>query len=312
MNEAALLRLAGRQHGLVTTRQLAELGFSEDSLRRRVAAGLLYRVYRGVYAVAGTKDTFDFRVMGAILAAGDGALASHCCAAALYGLRRIRCDEPEVTVSGRVAPRIPGLRCHRRDVITSTDRSRIGVIPVTAPAWTLLDLASGVDSTSDSERARLGGALDDVLVRKLASLATVERLLMRARDLRRRPRGVSLLSELVEERKKGKKPSETGLEDELLAVFSAFGLPEPVRQFVLALPGGGTARFDAAYPELLLGFEADGDAFHKGLLDRMRDEARDEQCGLIGWTIRRYSTDDIRLRPAGIAEEVLRLRAEAA
>ena len=312
MNEAAVLRLAGRQHGLVTTRQLATLGLSEDSIRRRVAARFLYRVYRGVYAVAGTKDGFDFRVMAGVLVAGDGALASHRCAAALYGLRGIRCDQPEITVSGRVAPRILDLRCHRRDDITPTDRSRIGVMPVTAPPWTLLELASGLDAASESERARLGGALDDVLVRKLASLAAVERLLIRARALNPRPRGARLLTELVEERREGKQPSETGLEDELLEVFRAFGLPEPVRQFVLSLPGGGTARFDAAYPELLLGFEADGDAFHKGLLDRMRDEARDGQCGLIGWTVRRYGTDDIRLRPAGIAEEVLRLRSMAA
>jgi very-short-patch-repair endonuclease len=95
-------------------------------------------------------------------------------------------------------------------------------------------------------------------------------------------------------------------------VFRAYGLPEPVRQFVLPLPGGGSARFDAAYPDLLLGFEADGDAFHKGMLDRMRDEARDEQCGRIGWTVRRYTTDDIRKRPAGIADEVVRLRRGAA
>lgn len=182
------------------------------------------------------------------------------------------------------------------------DRSRIGVIAVTAPAWTLLDLAAG-----GMDRVRLGGALDDVLVRKLASLRAIERLLARAGGLHLP--GTPLLAELVDERRHGKRSSETGLEDELLEVFRAYGLPEPVRQFVLPLPGGGTARFDAAYPELQLGFEADGDAFHKGLLDRMRDEARDEQCGLIGWTVRRYSTDDIRLRPAGIAEEVLALRA---
>ena len=46
----------------------------------------------------------------------------------------------------------------------------------------------------------------------------------------------------------------------------------------------------------------------------MRDEARDERAALIGWTVKRYSTEDIRERPAGIAEEVRRLRkgAEAA
>ena len=180
------------------------------------------------------------------------------------------------------------------------DRTVIGVIPVTTPIRTLLDLAAVLDAD------RIGGVLDDVLVRRLASLGAVERLLERFAG-ERRP-GVRLLAELVAERRRGKKPSETGLEDELLEVFRAYGLPEPVRQYVLPLPGGGTARFDAAYPELLLGFEADGDAYHKGMLDRMRDEARDEKCGQAGWTVRRYSTDDIRLRPAGIAEEVARLR----
>lgn len=304
VHDAALLRLAGRQHGLVTARQLGSLGYTKDQIYWRLQTGVLFRVHRGVYAVAGTKDGFEFRVLAAVLAAGDGALASHRCAAALFDLRRLPCDAPEVTVSGRAAPRIAGLRCHRRDVLTAADRTRIGVIRVTAPAWTLLDLAAdGVES------GRVGGALDDVLVRKLASLGAVERVVTRA--LRLRVPGAVLLAELVEERRQGKKPSATGLEDELLEVFQANGLPAPERQFELLLPGGGKAIFDAAYPELLLGFEADGDASHKGLLDRMRDKARDERAGLIGWTVKRYSTEDIRERPAGIADEVLRLRREA-
>jgi hypothetical protein len=304
MLDAALLRLAGRQHGLVTARQLASLGFTKDRIFRRLQAGVLFRVHRGVYAVAGSRDTFDFRVLAAVLAAGDGALASHRCAAALFGLRRIRCDTPEVTVSGRNAPRI-AVPTHRRDVLTRSDRTRLGVIPVTAPPWTLLDLAAAGIETS-----RVAGAVDDVIVRNLASAAALERFV--ARTSREGLPGAGLLAELVAARRAGTKPSETGLEDELLEVFRAYGLPEPVRQFVLPLPGGGTARFDAAYPDLLLGFEADGDAFHKGLLDRMRDEARDERCGLIGWTVRRYSTEDIRERAAGIADEVERLRRTAA
>ncbi|HEY0397378.1 MAG TPA: hypothetical protein VGF00_03255 [Acidimicrobiia bacterium] len=86
----------------------------------------------------------------------------------------------------------------------------------------------------------------------------------------RRVPGAPVVGELLAERLAGKRPSETGLEDELIEVFRRFGLPQPVRQYVLPLPGGGTARFDAAYPELRLGFEADGDEHHKGLLDRMR------------------------------------------
>lgn len=305
MFEAVLLRLAGRQHGLVTTTQLLRLGLPKDGVLRRVKARVLFRVHRGVYAVAGTRDTFEFRVMAAVLAAGEGALASHRCAAALFGMRRIPCDLPELTVSGRVAPKIEGVKTHRRDVLTAADRSRIGVIPVTAPAWTLLDLSAGIE-----DPIRVGGALDDVLVRKLASLAAIERVVVRA-DALRLP-GAPLLAEVLEERRRGKQPSETGLEDELLAVFRTFGLPEPQREFRLPLPNGGVAIFDAAYPQLWLGFEADGDRWHKGLLDRMRDEARDEQCGLVGWTVRRFGTEDIRQRPAGIADEVARLRRIAA
>lgn len=42
--------------------------------------------------------------------------------------------------------------------------------------------------------------------------------------------------------------------------------------------------------------------------DRMRDEGRDAQCGRLGWTVRRYGTEDIRLRASGIADDVARLR----
>jgi very-short-patch-repair endonuclease len=309
MNDTALLRLAGRQHGLVAIGQLIRLGYSEHHIRWRIRVGILFRVYRGVYAVAGSADTFEFRVMAAVLAAGDGALASHRCAAVLYGLRRIRCDGPAVTVAGRKPPEINGIERHRRDTLTTVDRARLGVIPVTAPAWTLLDLAGGLDLADGAERGRLGGALDDVLVRKLASLQAIERLL--ERTAHGRVPGAAVLAELVAERRAGKKPSETGLEDELLEIFRAYRLPEPVRQYLLPLPGGGSARLDAAYPDLQLGFEADGDANHKGLLDQLRDKERDKACRLLGWDIGRYTTDDIRLRPAGVADDVMRLRAEA-
>jgi very-short-patch-repair endonuclease len=289
--------------------QLIRLGYSERQVRHRIGLQVLFRVYRGVYAVAGSKDTFEFRVMAGVLAGGEGALASHRCAAVLFGLRRIRCDLPTVTVRGRSAPELPGLESHRREILEPADRTRIGVIPVTSPAWTLLDLAGVFDLAVDAERARLGGALDDVIVRKLASLRAVERLLDRVG--RRRLQGAAVLGELVAERAAGTRPSQTGLEDELLEVFRMFGLPEPERQYEVRLPNGGKAIFDAAYPELKLAFEADGDESHKGLLDRMRDQARDGQCRLIGWDVHRYSTDDIRLRPTGIAEEVDRLRREA-
>ncbi len=303
MVDVKVLRLAGRQRSLVTRRQLLALGCSVPLIEAWLDAGVLFRVHHGVYALAGARTDFEFRVLAGVLAAGKDAVASHRTGGALFGLRRVICNGVEVTVPGRRAPKTKGLIAHRSDRLIDADRTVIGVVPVTTPARTLLDLATVLDPE------RLGGVLDDVLVRRLASLGALERLLARVAG-ERRP-GTPALAEALAERLAGKRPSETGLEDELLEVFRAYGLPEPVRQFVLPLPGGGSARFDAAYPDLQLGFEADGDAFHKGLLDRMRDQARDEKCGLIGWTVRRYSTEDIRQRPAGIADEVGRLHREA-
>jgi very-short-patch-repair endonuclease len=303
MLNAQILRLAGRQRSLITRRQLRALGATVRQIETWLAGGLLVRVHHGVYALAGARRDFDFEVLAGVLAAGPEAVVSHRTAAALFGLRRVTCSSVEVTVWGRRAPKGRGLVGHRSDLLLPGDRTKVGIVPVTTPARTLLDLALVL------EPPRLEGALDDVLVRHLASLANLERLLGRFDGLRRP--GVRALAELVEERRRGKRPSQTGLEDELLEVFRAYGLPTPERQFQIQLPNGGTAIFDAAYPDLLLGFEADGDRWHKGLLDRMRDEARDEQAGLIGWTTRRYATEDIRERPSGIADEVLRLRSAA-
>ncbi|MCC6418244.1 MAG: type IV toxin-antitoxin system AbiEi family antitoxin domain-containing protein [Gemmataceae bacterium] len=60
--------VAARQHGVVTTSQLAGIGIGEDSIRRRVAAGGLHRLHRGVYAVGHPAVPFEGRCLAAVLA----------------------------------------------------------------------------------------------------------------------------------------------------------------------------------------------------------------------------------------------------
>jgi len=43
--------LAGRQHGIVTRRDLLGLGFSPQAIEHRIGVGRLHPVGRGVYAV---------------------------------------------------------------------------------------------------------------------------------------------------------------------------------------------------------------------------------------------------------------------
>jgi predicted transcriptional regulator of viral defense system len=47
-----IAQLAERQHGMLTRRQLAALGLSQNAITARAAAGRLHRIHRGVYAVS--------------------------------------------------------------------------------------------------------------------------------------------------------------------------------------------------------------------------------------------------------------------
>ena len=75
MKEAGLIALAGR-HGVVTTGRLAAAGFSDRAISRRVDAGLLRRLHRGVYAI-GPIEAPTARYAAALLACSPGATLSH-------------------------------------------------------------------------------------------------------------------------------------------------------------------------------------------------------------------------------------------
>src|ERR1700722_12938353 len=77
---------AARQHGVVTAKQMAKLGFDRHQIRAMADRGHLHRLYRGVYAVAHTKLTRDGRLMAALLAVGRRAFLSHRTAAAVHQL----------------------------------------------------------------------------------------------------------------------------------------------------------------------------------------------------------------------------------
>jgi very-short-patch-repair endonuclease len=56
-----------------------------------------------------------------------------------------------------------------------------------------------------------------------------------------------------------------------------------------------------------LAIEADGDEHHAGALDRAADASRDERCRALGWTIRRFTTEEIREQPAAVAAVIATL-----
>jgi very-short-patch-repair endonuclease len=274
---------ASRQHGIVTASQALELGMTQRQVNYRVATKVYERVHPLTYRLIAVPRSFQQSVMAACLAA-DG-VACRRCAAVLFGLRGFERSGVEITVPSRSRRKLDGVSVYRADLVDA-ERTRIGVIPVTAPARILLDLA-GMDPV------RVERALNDALFRKLVSLPNLVRFLKRAGG-RGRP-GSARLRELLAPFLAGQAPTESSLEDDLVDVLRRYGLPEPVRQYPLR-----NHRLDGAYPALKVNLEADGGRWH----DPVEDAERDATCRALGWHVERFSSEDIRDRPAVVAARV--------
>jgi predicted transcriptional regulator of viral defense system len=120
------------------------------AIKRRVAAGRLHVLHRGVYAVGHTAITQWGRWMAAVLASGEGAVLSHGSAAALWGIWGAGMAETHVTVPRKTGSR-RSIRRHfgvlAEDEVTVRDG-----IPVTSAARAVLDLA-GVKGAATAESA---------------------------------------------------------------------------------------------------------------------------------------------------------------
>jgi Transcriptional regulator, AbiEi antitoxin/AbiEi antitoxin C-terminal domain len=158
----ALAELAGRQHGIVTKRQLEALGFVRSTIPQWAKDGRLHRLHRGVYAVGHMAISWEGRCLAAVLAR-PGSVASHRTAAWIHGLRRSRPGTIHITA--------PTRQRLKRDFVVHfatlepDDRTIVGGIPVTSPARTVLDLAPG-ESRSDLARLLQSAEDNDLLDRR--------------------------------------------------------------------------------------------------------------------------------------------------
>ncbi|WP_350339745.1 hypothetical protein [Actinotalea lenta] len=63
------------------------------------------------------------------------------------------------------------------------------------------------------------------------------------------------------------------------------GLPRPEVQIPVVLGGRELYRLDAGYPELRLGFEYDGEEWHRGAQIAADEARRDDLLHRFGWTV---------------------------
>jgi very-short-patch-repair endonuclease/predicted transcriptional regulator of viral defense system len=296
VSDADVARLAVRQHGLVTLRQLRGVGVAPGAVRQRIGSGRWHRIDRGVYRIAGAPVTWRSEVLARVLSAGPGAVASHRTAAALWDLDGCRPGAPELTIPQGRRYRRAGVRTHvSTDLHLVTPAVRDG-IPTTPVGRTLLDLGAVVD------RSRVHLALDDAQRRKLTDwdgvLDTLAAHARRGRD------GVATLRSIVDEHDADVAVTDSGFERLVAILLVAAGLPRPVVQHRIVI-GGRTIRIDLAYPAARIAIELDG-GIHLRRDVWETDRPRQNAVVLEGWTVLRFTWHTYRHHPDRLVSDVRR------
>lgn len=281
-------RRAAVQHGLITWDQLRRAGVPETTIWTWARDGRIRRVQPRVYLVEGVPWSWEQEVFAAVAAAGPGAAASHRAAAKLWGL----VDDAPVELS---VPRgrTPDLWA-RPTVHQTSDPPRIlhrNRIPVTTPMRAILDLGGVADA------ATVVDALDRAEVSRVCRVAAVEwQLAALARPGRR---GVKVLRAALDHQALLDVPPDGILEPRFARLAQRAGLPRP--RFQLAF---GPYRIDFAYPELWIAIEVDG---YRARSTRRRFQSDlDRQNFLVarGWTVLRFTWNDVVRRPGYVARQI--------
>jgi len=274
------LRVAERQHGLVTRSQLTGAGLSDAQIQRRLATGRLERVYPGVYRVVGSVATPEQQALGACLWLGGDAMVSYLSAATLLRLDVAATADLHVTVAPSARRgRGHGVHIHG-SMVRAADRRVVDGIPCTSAARTLVDCAGLV-----SEEA-LETAFDSARRMGLATTTTVERALDAAGSVS----GTASLRRVLAIAQGA--PAESRLEVKLARLLRGSDLPGSVAQFRL-----GPYRLDRAWPEQRVGVQADGFQHHGRRLRWKSDRARVAAIEAVGWRLVHVTWDDVTKRP---------------
>ena len=270
--ERDLARLANRQHGVVSQRQLLALGFSEKAIKARLDAERLNTVHREVYAVGHSRVGRRGYWWAGVLAYGPGALLSHRSAAALWGLAKQRGSLVEITApAGRQGiERRKWLWIHRCK-LHANDRDEQGGMPVTTVARTLFDYAE-VEPFH-----RLEQAWEEADRLRVLRLREVELVCERGYG-RRALKPIRRLLAAARAPAEGRSPLEQRFRD----FCRDHRLPEPARNVhVLG------REVDALWPAAKLVVELDSWEFHGHRDAFERDRAREPQFLIAGYrTIR--------------------------
>jgi very-short-patch-repair endonuclease len=278
--------LARAQHGVVSRRQLLDLGFTRHAIAHRLRNGRLHAAGAGVYAVGRPVLTQQGRWMAAVLSCGNGAVLSHGSAAALMKIGHERTGLIEVSVRASSDHRRDGLLVHRRPSLRAADAGTYERIPVTSPVQTLIDIAARLD------RMALERAISEADKYDLVHPPELRRALAS----RSGEPGVRILRATLDHRTF--RLTRKQLEQRFLPLARRAGLPVPLTKQIV-----NDFEVDFWWPELELVVETDGLRYHRTPAQQAKDRLRDQVHTAAGLRNLRFTHEQVRYEP----EHVLRI-----
>lgn len=275
------------EYGIFSVRQAKRAGHSEADIERNLRRGRWQRLARGVLAVAGRVEQASDAILISLLRAGPGAVIGYESAASLLGWD-LRVAPSEVKV---IVPAERRGQANYRTQLGPDEVTLLGVVPVTTPVRTALDIASTAPFVDAVVAVDSGMRLRQLEVESLRRLFDASHLpgVQAARKVLRAADPMS-----------GSVP-----ETEARLLFAEAGIPMPVAQHPIRRRGRFMARVDFAWPQLRLVVEIDGFEYHSAGGDFQNDRTKQNAVQLGGWLVLRFTVADIRLRPHQVVAETL-------
>lgn len=286
--------LAGRQHDVVSRRQLLAAGLSAHQIKGRVRRGVLTRIHVGVFALSACPLPPLGRFSAAVLAGPPGTVLSHHAAAQLHGMLQTGHGPIHVTTASLSRGR-PGIVVHRSRSLTCATTVRDRIACTTVPR-TLVDLAA-LAGRAAAQRAwsTLGG-------RRGLDLPAIER------ELARHPnrRGSAIVRDLLSAHHDTLSgAARSTLEAIAIAMCSNHGLPMPQVNALLEIDER-IYEIDLMWSGPRVAVEIDSWATHGHASSFRDDRARDFALQAAGWAVVRLLPADVEANATATAT---RLRA---
>jgi very-short-patch-repair endonuclease len=276
--DEVLAGIAARRHGLVTIAELRAAGLDDRAVSKRVARGVLHRRHRGVYSVGHAALSREGEWLAAVLACGPGAVLARWSAAELHVLTR-----KLASLIAVVSPRrrtLQGVRVHTTRGLDPRDITTERGIPVTTIHRLFVDLSDELtphELVALMREARFRGRFVEPAIRDAMARASGRH-------------NLDVLEEALALFRAGSAGTRSANE----VLFLTLDLPD-------ALVNTQLHGFEADFhwPELKLNVEIDGPQH-----DPVADAIRDRALNAVGYTVLRFTQEQMRERPDAVLRAV--------